>query len=200
MLTQEGILCTRNNCCSMVCSHTLAVCCTLKTNMFLFVMYFNFFPHFRGSHFKCWTYFTYQKKLVIFRGVPVKKKHSVELETWKRTVEKSQTNTTNVNVRCEESDQCHSRTWQGWCFQQLQPLGIRFIWSHRSMVIIIIIIMIIDQSSIDNHCESPGYEQAGEQATERQSRDHVRSWLAPSSSLSSWSSSSLSSTRSSLKS
>ena len=51
VLTPEGILCTRNNCCSMVCSHTMAVCCTLKTNMFLFVLYFNFFSthgNFRG--------------------------------------------------------------------------------------------------------------------------------------------------------
>ena len=64
VLTPEGILCTRNNCCSMVCSHTMAVCCTLKTNMFLFVLYFNFFPHLEilgGSQFI----------LRNLRGVPV---------------------------------------------------------------------------------------------------------------------------------
>ena len=63
VLTPEGILCTRNDCCSMVCSHTMAVCCTLKTNMFLFVLYFNFFPHFLGgSQFECSPYFTNRKK------------------------------------------------------------------------------------------------------------------------------------------
>ena len=45
--------------------------------MFLFVLYFIFFTHLEilgGSQFECATYFTYWKKLVIFRGVPVKKK------------------------------------------------------------------------------------------------------------------------------
>ena len=86
VLTPEGIVCTRNDCCSMVCSHTMAVCCTLITNMFLFVLYFNFSPHleilgesqftlrsFRGVPVRMFDIFYLPKKLVIFRGVPVKK-------------------------------------------------------------------------------------------------------------------------------
>ena len=60
VLTPEGILCTRNDCCSMVCSHTMAVCCTLKTNMILFVLFF--FPHLEilgGSQFGYFNFFPY---------------------------------------------------------------------------------------------------------------------------------------------
>ena len=81
VLTPEGILCTRNDCCSMVCSHTMAVSCTLRTNMILFVLYFNFFPHLEilgGSQFGYFNFFPYlwflggpQFKLRNFRGVPV---------------------------------------------------------------------------------------------------------------------------------